>query len=197
VTEEFLQRYEAAEAAIRRADKPAAKAAYKDALAAYKQMSSVEKKASYDQLTQLHQDINGMSDAHTTHSTESIPEGHAFGAKDFIIVGVFLILVAFVLMGDPKTIGFATVETNAPVWSGVREFTATQDNAFILDLSTAFRDPDGDELTFLVSGAPGVQVSLRGSVVTMLPQSAGTFTVTVMASDATHVTKVPLTIQVT
>ena len=55
-----------------------------------------------------------------------------------------------------------------------------------VDVSTAFRDPDGDVLTYAArSSAPGVaSVSVWGSTATVTPVSEGASTVTVTATDA-------------
>ena len=71
------------------------------------------------------------------------------------------------------------VGTLAPLTLEVGESAAT------VDASGAFRDPDGDRLTYGArSSAPGVaSVSASGSRVTVTPVSAGTATVTVTATD--------------
>ena len=68
----------------------------------------------------------------------------------------------------------------APLTIGVDETVAT------VEVSGAFRDPDGDALTYAaVSSAPGVAlVSVAGSRVRVAPVSAGTSLVTVTATDA-------------
>ena len=60
------------------------------------------------------------------------------------------------------------------------------DPASSVDVGGAFRDPDGDELTYgAVSSAPSVaSVSVSGSVVAVTPAGAGTAVVTVTAADA-------------
>ena len=60
------------------------------------------------------------------------------------------------------------------------------DGASLVDVGAAFRDPDGDELTYgAASSAPSVaSVSVSGSVVTVTPAGAGTAVVTVTATDA-------------
>ena len=59
------------------------------------------------------------------------------------------------------------------------------DPASSVDVGGAFRDPDGDELTYgAVSSAPSVaSVSVSGSVVAVTPAGAGTAVVTVTATD--------------
>ena len=60
------------------------------------------------------------------------------------------------------------------------------DGAVSLDVGGAFRDPDGDELTFrAASSAPAVaEVTVLGSTLTVTPVAQGAATVTVTATDA-------------
>ena len=59
------------------------------------------------------------------------------------------------------------------------------DAAVSLDVAAAFRDPDGDPLTYrATSSAPGVvATAVTGSTLTVTPVAAGTATVTVTATD--------------
>ena len=74
----------------------------------------------------------------------------------------------------------ARVGTLAPLTLGVADAAVT------VDVSGAFRDPDGDPLTYRASSsAPGVaSVTVSGSRVTVAPVAEGTATVTVTATDA-------------
>ena len=69
----------------------------------------------------------------------------------------------------------------APMTIGLDE------DAAAVDVSRAFRDPDGDALTYAAnSSAPAVAtVAVAGSTVTVTPRAAGTATVTVTATDTT------------
>ena len=60
------------------------------------------------------------------------------------------------------------------------------DAAVAVDVGGAFRDPDGDLLTYgAASSSPSVAaVAVSGSTVTVTPLSEGTSTVTVTATDA-------------
>ena len=60
------------------------------------------------------------------------------------------------------------------------------DSAVTVDVGSAFRDPDGDVLTYrAVSSSPAVaSVAVSGSTVTVTPTAEGTATVTVTATDA-------------
>ncbi|MCY4511667.1 MAG: hypothetical protein OXG35_32585, partial [Acidobacteria bacterium] len=59
-------------------------------------------------------------------------------------------------------------------------------SALAVEVEGAFRDPDGDRLTYgAASSAPGVAaVAVLGSTVTVTPTGEGTATVTVTATDA-------------
>ena len=59
------------------------------------------------------------------------------------------------------------------------------DGTAVMDVRTAFRDPDGDPLTYeATSSVPAVaSVDVSGSTVTVRAVAAGTVTVTVMATD--------------
>ena len=54
-----------------------------------------------------------------------------------------------------------------------------------VDVSPAFRDPEGDGLSYAASSSPGnvASVAVAGSVATVTPVGAGTAVVTVTASE--------------
>ena len=85
-----------------------------------------------------------------------------------------------VTVGPPANRPPEPVGTLAPVTVGLDGAAVT------VDVSGAFRDPDGDVLTYAAAAsAPGVaSVSMAGSVVTVTPVSEGTSAVTVTATDA-------------
>jgi|GEM_PF-6791571 len=203
--EHFQQAYERAQSAIGSSDKYAATQAYTALLSAYQSLDSASKKAAYSQVTQVHQAVSAMPNvtqlphdlvhaARMSRLEHEMPkEHHGLQPKDFIALGIFFVLIAVVLFGQPEHLGLVT-HNGAPAWNGIREFSATE--PFIIDLSTAFRDPDGDPLTYLVSGAPGISVHLKGSTLTVIPKQPGTYTIHAMASDESHLTKVPITVKV-
>ena len=84
-----------------------------------------------------------------------------------------------VTVGAPANRPPEPVGTLAPLSIGVDEAPAT------VEISGAFRDPDGDVLTYgAMSSSPGVaSASVSGSTVTVMPVSEGTATVTVTATD--------------
>ena len=99
--------------------------------------------------------------------TASDPDG-------LIASQTFAVTVSSPANRPPEPVG-----TLAPLTIGVDEAAVT------VDVSGAFRDPDGDRLTYgATSSAPAVvSVAVSGSVVTVTPVSEGTTTVTVTASD--------------
>ena len=92
------------------------------------------------------------------------------GIQDFTSSGVS----CTVPNGAPVPVG-----TLAPLTIGVN------DGAVAVDVASAFRDPDGDPLTYeAISSAPGVaEVSVVGSTMAVTPVASGTAVVTVMATD--------------
>ncbi len=81
-----------------------------------------------------------------------------------------------------------TVPNRAPVAVGrlANRSVQVSDGAFTVDVSGAFRDPDGDDLTYGASSSETsvATVTLSGSIVSVKPLSRGTATVTVTAMDA-------------
>ena len=65
-----------------------------------------------------------------------------------------------------------------------------------IDLSQLFSDPDGNSLGFIATSAPGLGVNVEGSLVTFTADHAGTYDITLIASDGQAVTRVPYKIQV-
>ena len=84
---------------------------------------------------------------------------------------------------------FTVVPANAPptVESPIPDATlALGDDPLVVDLSTVFTDPDGDDLTYVCSSSmPGVATvsGCASGALTVTAASAGTTTVTVTASD--------------
>ena len=96
------------------------------------------------------------------------------GGSNTTATQVFTVTVSPSLNQPPEPVG-----SLAPLTVGVDEAAVT------VEVSGAFRDPDGDRLTYgASSSAPGVaRVSVSGSRVTVTSVSEGTATVTVTATD--------------
>ena len=92
-------------------------------------------------------------------------------------------LPAVTLWRDRRTPGSnrppVAVGTLAPRKVGVDE------DALMVDVSGAFRDPDGDALTYAATSSPPTiaSVTVSGAAVTVAPVAPGTATVTVTATD--------------
>lgn len=206
----FVQAYYAAQAALNSGDRQAAMKAYQDVLAAYKQLaaSALEKphkELAHQQVKTIYDGLSAMPSITTPTPAQSSPpeaRGPGFGARDYLTIGFFAVLIVMVLFFKPEYIGLAFADIpggSPPQWRGGQtEFTLPAGTDLAYDFSSAFRDPDGDRLVFLATESPGLRVSVSGSVVTIeaLPGAFGDHQVTVMASDLASVTKVPITIHV-
>ena len=88
--------------------------------------------------------------------------------------------------GEPSRSGAVGPNRSPETVGGLSAVTLRiADGAVTVDVSAAFRDLDGDALTYgVVSSAPAVaSVSMSSSVVTLTPLMAGVSTVTVTATD--------------
>ena len=91
------------------------------------------------------------------------------------VAQLFTVTVGAPLNRSPEAVG-----TLAPLTIGVDQSAVT------VDVASAFRDPDGDALSYgAASSSPSVAaVAVSGSTVTVTPLSEGMSTVTVTATDA-------------
>ena len=77
----------------------------------------------------------------------------------------------------------SAAENQAPVGGTITAPAAEENDAFSLDVSSAFSDPDEDTLTYKAAGLPsGLSISPTGQI-TGTPTAAGVFSITVTASD--------------
>ncbi len=82
-----------------------------------------------------------------------------------------------------KTVDITVTQANrAPVASTIANQTVTAGNAVSLDIKPAFSDPDNDVLAYTVSGLPA-GLSMTNGVISGLPTTAGTSSITVTATD--------------
>ena len=84
----------------------------------------------------------------------------------------------------------------APTAAAIGAQSGDEGQAFVLDASGFFSDPDGDALTFSASGLPqGLSISPSG-VISGTPAEDGTYAVTVSASDGSLTTPASFTLSV-
>ena len=104
----------------------------------------------------------------TTISTTATDPGGLSAAQAFAVT------VGTAANRPPEAVGVLS-----PLTMGI------DDAAVAVEVGGAFRDPDGDRLTYSVaSSAPAVATAVLGSTVTVTPTGEGTATVTVTATDA-------------
>ena len=82
-----------------------------------------------------------------------------------------------------------------PAWIG-GEKTLGIHGKTVIDLNKNFKDPDGDELVFLIAGND-LDTTLDVSKLTLTPKTTGKYQLTIIASDLLKVTKVPVIVDAT
>lgn len=210
---QFVQSFYSAQAAVETGDRSKALAAYQDLLLQYKQIASstlerAHKELAHRQVQSVYAGLAGLpvKTSLPVQDVRSLVTEPGFlsslGVRDYVTVGVFAVLIMLVLFFKPEYIGLAAYEGgNAPPqWVGATASYAAQVGVpLTIPLDVLFRDPEGDSLVFLATSAPGIDVSVSDSQVTLFASDVarGTNTVVVMASDLVSITKVPLTISVT
>jgi hypothetical protein len=202
---QFVQSFYAAQSAVQSGERQSALTAYNNLLTQYKAIaaSSLEKPhkdLAHQQVQSIYADLAKLATAPAPVSTVIEPGFFgSFGARDYVTIGFFAVLIMLVLFFKPEYIGLSTYEpvNSAPVWVGTETLYATPANvALNIDLNGQFRDSEGNALTYLATSSPDVQVSVQGSIVTVQSAVVGDHQIIVMASDAGSLTKVPLTIRV-
>lgn len=190
----FVQAYNSAQDSIEENRIPEAKSKYHELMDIYKDIAdsdveSVHKELAYDQVMKVYQGVKGMKVRRTINTKA-------------VALAVVLIIISLVIFIKPEIIGLATFEFNqAPQWNsgtnvfvilGIHnnmEFDEYYDRT--IDLDKFFRDPNGDELTYLATSTEGLKVQLNGNFLTFLPEPGvfGKKTMYVVASDGYEVTR--------
>jgi len=103
---------------------------------------------------------------------------------------IWILMVMFLLLG--LIAGFSKMSPTGafivnlpPQWDHPTDEFST-DGQLILDLSTAFFDPDRDPLAYSVSPGEGVSAGVRGDHLMILTESGGEVTIT--ATDGKTIT---------
>ena len=97
--------------------------------------------------------------------------------KKFLPIFVIFTLIAFLFTG-------CGTQNEAPVITSPSTATAVVGNPFLF--SVVATDPDGDTLTYEVSGPTGMVISTTGAISGWTPAAAGSETATVTVSDGTN-----------
>jgi len=134
--------------------------------------------------------FSALSSPETYHKASSIM---SIGKYLFPISLVVIVLIIIFFARPQFTLtGLVTADTNsAPQWTGSNaEFTIQGQTQINLD--SYFTDPDGDRLTYLVTDAPDIMVSVSGSRLTVTPNPMikGTRIVSIIASDLEKSTEI-------
>ena len=197
----FVQAYNAAQDSIDSNRKDEAKQKYRQLMGVYKEIAdsgieSVHKELAYDQVMKVYKGVSGMKFRAPAHSRS-------------IAIAIVIIIVSLVIFIKPEIIGLVVSDINhEPVWNAADNifviagidpdvmFRETTDRTINLD--SFFYDAEGEELTYLATSAPGLQVQVDGDFLTFLPEPGvfGERTVTVLASDGENVARKELLVAV-
>lgn len=200
----FVQAYNSAQDSIEENKHEEAKQKYHELMQIYKQISDsdmepVHKELAYDQVMKVFNGIKG------------IKMRSAISGKS-IALAVVIILISLVIFIKPEIVGLAvgTISSidSAPYWNGDSNLfviTGVPKSAMFkesydrtINLDSFFTDSNGDELSYLATSAPGLDVRVKGSFLTFLPQKGvfGDRTISVVASDGEHVVKQELAVSI-
>lgn len=142
-----------------------------------------EKQAAYQKLTQTY---NMLSSAPQKNMIDSVPLARYLFPVSFIII---VMLIIFFVKPELSSTGFAVLDTNnAPEYLG--QDIVVEGNTAV-DLDGYFTDDEGDDITYIVTGAPNIDVSVSGSILTINPSDGleGLRVIKVIASDMKKNTK--------
>lgn len=142
-------------------------------------MSTEDKKESYKKLTEA---FNSISNPHMSE-----PDGNDVPIAKYLIpisVIIIILLVVFFLKPELALMGLAVFDTNtAPEYVGNGQLVVEGNTA--IDLNGYFIDNEGDKITYLVTNAPNIDVSIASNVLTLDPEPnlKGLRLITIIASD--------------
>lgn len=158
-----------------------------------KGLSAAEKKDAYSRLTEVFSDLSNTS---FEARSGIMPFARYLFPISFVVI--ILLIIFFVRPEFTFTGLFAAEELNlAPEWNGGNaEFKIRGKTEINLD--SYFTDPEGDEITYLATKAPGINVDVSGSTLTVYPEPGlkGTRVITIAASDLKAGTRVSATLYI-
>jgi hypothetical protein len=154
-------------------------------------LSGSEKQESYKKLAEA---FNTISNPPAGAAGISVPL-----AKYLFPISVIVIILVIIFFIKPElalTGLHAFSPNSAPEFEGDAQFIVQGKTEVNLD--NHFTDPDGDKLTYLVTEAPNIDVSVSGSILTINPQLnlKGLRMITVIASDLKENTKVDVKLNI-
>ena|GEM_PF-4154517 len=198
----FVQTYNAAQDSIEENRVEEAKQRYRDLMDVYHQITTsdiepVHKELAYDQVMKVFQGVKGLK------------VRSRINAKSVALATV-IIIISIVIFIKPEIVGLIPFEFDQPpMWgaadnrfvvSGVPKKGAMfpGKHARTIDLDDFFVDPNKDTLTYLATSAPGLQIEVRGSLLTFNPEKGviGPKAITVVASDGKHITRKEIQVDV-
>ena len=160
-----------------------ARETYNRMLQIYSQISksNLSKEDKKDAYKKLSESFNTISKPENSPDASDVPI-----AKYVIPISVIVIilLVVFFLKPEIALSGLAVFAGNtAPEYVGTGEITVQGNTA--IDLDAYFIDNQGDKITYLVTTAPNIDVSIAANILTLdpAPNLKGLRVITIIASD--------------
>ncbi len=144
-------------------------------------VSYIDKQDAYQKLKIVHQQIFK-------------PEGVITFGNVIVPIALVVVVLLIVFVAKPQLVGvtgFFTADTNtAPVWASEADEFRIQGRTQI-DLSRHFTDAEGDELSYVSSGANNLRIIVSRNILTIIPDEGtkGIRFVTFAASDSEYAAK--------
>ena len=154
-------------------------------------LSKEDKKESYKKLSEAFNTIS---------KPENAPDASDIPIAKYVIpisVIVIILLVVFFLKPEIALSGLAVFAGNtAPEYVGTGEIIVEGNTA--IDLDAYFIDNEGDKVTYLVTTAPNIDVSIAANILTLDPNPnlKGLRVITIIASDLDKSTTVDVNLNI-
>ena len=183
----FVDAENSAKDLVTKGDVEAATKKYEELLGLYNLIKS-------SSLEQTHKEIAYKELIDIRQSISTSP-GNSSGIKaTHIALGVLIVVLCSIVVIKPNILGLVVNENSPPVWQGPDYFTIQ--GTTTIDVSQYFFDAEQDELTFISTNAPGLDVQVAKSMITLVPQRGitGSRTITLMAYDGEKVVRKTVTV---
>jgi hypothetical protein len=178
----FVDAENSAKDSMSKGDVEAATKKYEELLGLYNLIKS-------SSLEQTHKEIAYKELIELRRSISTAPSKSEGAKTVHIALGVLIVLLCSVVVFKPNLLGLVVHENTVPVWQGPAYFTIY--GTTTIDVSQYFFDAEQDELTFISTNAPGLDVQVAKSMITLVPQRGitGSRTITLMAYDGSNVAR--------